>query len=121
MYHVVYCRECDPDLEVAFPFPTPEARGHWAAEHRRGTGHDKWLVFEEEYRNARLHPVVIAARLAKLERLKEENRRLFSLAFLLQAHPEDAQKIAAEMMVRGSYEYDSSGHLVGERQYPNVE
>lgn len=46
-YYVLVCRECDPESESPIPFESPEARGAWAAEHRRGTGHDRWVVLDQ--------------------------------------------------------------------------
>jgi hypothetical protein len=45
-WFVLFCRVCDPDLEMPIPFTTPEARGRHAAAHRDGTGHDAWLVVD---------------------------------------------------------------------------
>lgn len=30
----------------AIPFPDYRARGKWASEHTRGTGHDRWLCLD---------------------------------------------------------------------------
>lgn len=45
-WYVLFCRVCDPELEFPHPFTSAETRGRWAAEHKRGTGHDFWLVVE---------------------------------------------------------------------------
>lgn len=46
-WFVIVCRECSPELDLVMPFESPEARGRWASEHKRGTGHDRWLVLDE--------------------------------------------------------------------------
>jgi hypothetical protein len=50
-WYVILCRVCNPDLEDArnlwMPFETAEARGRWAAEHKRATGHDRWFVIDQ--------------------------------------------------------------------------
>lgn len=47
-WYVIFCRDCDEGgSPIPIPFETPEARGRWAAEHKRGTGHDHWLVIDE--------------------------------------------------------------------------
>jgi hypothetical protein len=46
--YVLICRKCDPNLDAPMPFPSPEERGRWASEHTRGTGHDLWLVYDDE-------------------------------------------------------------------------
>lgn len=38
--YVLLCRVCGGDNPI--PFPNPEERGRWAAEHTAGTGHDRW-------------------------------------------------------------------------------
>jgi hypothetical protein len=43
--YVLVCKECDPLLPM--PFASAAERGKWAAEHTRGTGHDKWFVRDE--------------------------------------------------------------------------
>jgi hypothetical protein len=53
VWYVLICRECDPDLEAPMPFGTPAERGRWAAEHTRGTGHDRWLVVDQPKEPAR--------------------------------------------------------------------
>lgn len=44
--YILVCRECDPDGGTPIPFACPEDRGKWAAEHRDGTGHDRWIVLD---------------------------------------------------------------------------
>jgi hypothetical protein len=44
-FYLLACRECgDPDHPLIMPFGSPAERGKWAAEHTRGTGHDRWWV-----------------------------------------------------------------------------
>ena len=51
-WYVVCCRICDGDnVPMPIPFPTPEARGGWCAEHTKGTGHDSWLVIDDYAKN----------------------------------------------------------------------
>ena len=46
-FFLIICRECEPqDDPLVMPFPTPEARGRWAADHKAATGHDRWLVLD---------------------------------------------------------------------------
>lgn len=50
IYFVICCRDCDDACggePTPIPFLTPEARGRWATEHKRGTGHDRWTVIDE--------------------------------------------------------------------------
>lgn len=48
-WYVICCRVCDGDGEpLPIPFETAEARGKWAAEHKKKTGHDSWIVLDEE-------------------------------------------------------------------------
>lgn len=42
MFYVLICRECGDDLDI--PFDSPEARGRWASEHTKATGHERWFV-----------------------------------------------------------------------------
>lgn len=49
-FYLLACLECAPDHAdepVVMPFGSAEERGKWAAAHRDGTGHDRWLVTEE--------------------------------------------------------------------------
>lgn len=49
-FYLLVCLECAPDQSEkarAIPFGSAEERGKWAAAHRDGTGHDRWLVTEE--------------------------------------------------------------------------
>jgi hypothetical protein len=49
-FYLLVCRECadgDPDGPPIMPFPSPAARGKWAAAHTKGTGHDRWWVKDE--------------------------------------------------------------------------
>ncbi|GJF06587.1 hypothetical protein [Pseudonocardia sp. D17] len=48
--YLLWCRECEdePSPDNAIPFGSPAERGKWAAEHRRGTGHDRWLVLDTD-------------------------------------------------------------------------
>jgi hypothetical protein len=45
-FYVLICLDCEPIAPM--PFPTPEERGRWAAEHTRATGHDRWEVHDED-------------------------------------------------------------------------
>jgi hypothetical protein len=57
-YYLLLCKECaieaslkaEPDspLPLPIPFASQAERGEWASKHTRGTGHDKWLVLEQE-------------------------------------------------------------------------
>lgn len=39
------CLECgDPERPLPIPFDSAAERGKWAAEHTRGTGHNRWWV-----------------------------------------------------------------------------
>lgn len=44
-FYLLTCLECEPPLPM--PFGTAAERGKWAAEHTRGTGHDRWIVKDE--------------------------------------------------------------------------
>ena len=46
MFYVLNCQVCDEEsgMELDMPFESPADRGRWAAEHKAGTGHDRWLV-----------------------------------------------------------------------------
>jgi hypothetical protein len=46
VWFLLWCRECDPDLDSEMPFESAEARGRWAGAHTRGAGHDRWLVLD---------------------------------------------------------------------------
>lgn len=47
-FYLLVCLECgDPERPLPIPFGSPAERGKWAAEHTRGTGHDRWLVKDE--------------------------------------------------------------------------
>lgn len=46
-WYLLWCRECDPELDTPMPFPSAEDRGRWAAAHTRGTGHARWLVIDK--------------------------------------------------------------------------
>ena len=49
MIYLLYCRLCgDPDRPLPIPFGSAAERGHWAAEHTKGTGHDSWLVLAQD-------------------------------------------------------------------------
>ncbi len=45
-YYLLSCLECEPPLPM--PFSSQEERGGWAAEHTKGTGHNRWHVWEED-------------------------------------------------------------------------
>lgn len=50
-FFVLVCRECWPEASLhhlvgEMPFQSPEARGLWATQHTKGTGHDSWLVID---------------------------------------------------------------------------
>ena len=48
MFYVLVCRDCgDGDDMLPMPFESPQARGKWAADHTRATGHDRWLVKDQ--------------------------------------------------------------------------
>lgn len=48
VFYLLVCRSCgDPEKPLPMPFGSAEERGHWAAEHTRGTGHDSWWVYDE--------------------------------------------------------------------------
>lgn len=46
-WYVLFCRECDGDDPLPIPFESAEARGRWASEHTKATGHDRWLVLDQ--------------------------------------------------------------------------
>lgn len=47
-WYLIVCRDCgEGDDALVMPFDTAGARGKWAAEHKSGTGHDRWIVTEE--------------------------------------------------------------------------
>jgi len=47
-FYLLVCLECgDPDRPLPIPFGSAAERGKWAAEHTRGTGHDRWIVMDE--------------------------------------------------------------------------
>jgi hypothetical protein len=47
-YYLLACLECDAQSRpLLMPFGTAAERGKWAAEHTRGTGHDRWYVTQE--------------------------------------------------------------------------
>lgn len=47
-FYLLVCRDCgDPDRPLPIPFESPAARGKWASEHTRATGHDRWIVKDE--------------------------------------------------------------------------
>lgn len=49
IYYVLACLECgDPDEPLLMPFESAAARGKWAAEHTRATGHARWYVKDEQ-------------------------------------------------------------------------
>jgi hypothetical protein len=49
IFYLLVCRACGDldDDPLVLPFESAEARGRWAAEHTRGTGHDRWYVEDE--------------------------------------------------------------------------
>jgi hypothetical protein len=48
IYYVLVCLECDGDGPVTpLPFESADARGRWASEHTKGTGHDRWVVTDQ--------------------------------------------------------------------------
>jgi hypothetical protein len=48
VFYLLVCRECgDGDDALVMPFESAEARGKWAAAHTRGTGHDRWFVYDQ--------------------------------------------------------------------------
>lgn len=51
--YVLICRDCSPEASLDplnlvgdMPFPSAEARGKWAKEHKDATGHDRWIVID---------------------------------------------------------------------------
>lgn len=48
IYCVLVCRTCWPAGDAPMPFTSAEARGRWASEHTRATGHDLWFVYDDE-------------------------------------------------------------------------
>lgn len=53
VYYLLVCLDCGEvvdDDALVMPFESAEARGKWAAAHRRGTGHDRWWVKDEPRR-----------------------------------------------------------------------
>lgn len=50
-WYILVCRECSPDLDMPMPFATPKERGEWASDHTRGTGHNNWLVLDQDERS----------------------------------------------------------------------
>jgi hypothetical protein len=49
VFYLLVCLECEvePTRPSPIPFESAEARGKWAAEHTRGTGHERWWVEDE--------------------------------------------------------------------------
>ena len=50
-WFLLVCRECWPEathesVVGEMPFVSAEERGRWADEHKRGTGHDRWIVLD---------------------------------------------------------------------------
>jgi hypothetical protein len=43
MGYYVVCRQCGDGTKPVGPFPSPEARSAWIAEHNGSTGHDSWF------------------------------------------------------------------------------
>lgn len=49
MFYLLACRDCgDPGDLLPVPFGSPADRGRWASAHTRATGHDRWLVRDEQ-------------------------------------------------------------------------
>lgn len=49
IFYVLVCRQCgDPDRPLPMPFGTQDERGQWASEHTKATGHDQWLVLDQQ-------------------------------------------------------------------------
>lgn len=48
-FYVLRCLTCDEesDMPLPMPFATPDARGCWASEHTKATGHFRWDVTDE--------------------------------------------------------------------------
>ena len=44
-FYLLACLECEPPLPM--PFGSQAERGKWASEHTKGTGHDRWHVWQE--------------------------------------------------------------------------
>lgn len=44
-FYLLVCQECG-NGDLVMPFGSAAERGHWAAEHTRGTGHDCWRVHD---------------------------------------------------------------------------
>lgn len=48
VFFLLNCLECDGQSRpLAIPFESAAARGKWASEHTRGTGHNRWIVRDE--------------------------------------------------------------------------
>lgn len=48
-FYLLACLECEAGNERPLPIPFGSAaeRGKWAAEHTRGTGHERWWVKDD--------------------------------------------------------------------------
>lgn len=46
-FYVLVCRQCG-DGDLSMPFESAAARGRWASEHTKGTGHDRWFVEDQD-------------------------------------------------------------------------
>jgi hypothetical protein len=46
VFYLLVCRDCG-DGTLVMPFASAAERGKWAAEHTRGTGHDRWRVVDQ--------------------------------------------------------------------------
>lgn len=47
-FYLLVCRECgDSEDALVMPFESAQARGKWAAEHTKGTGHARWWVKDQ--------------------------------------------------------------------------
>ena len=45
-WYVLVCRECG-NGGLPMPFESAEARGKWASDHTRATGHSRWFVADQ--------------------------------------------------------------------------
>jgi len=46
-FYVLVCRDCG-NGDLPMPFGSTAERGKWAAQHTRATGHENWLVLDQQ-------------------------------------------------------------------------